>query len=399
MSKVVCPYCFEKFSNSEVEFQCLNPICKKEDKKLMKFWGSDYAKIIGKVTGKPLKPSGGLFGLRFGVPNSAMCPDCGRESFLMICPKCHNLIPKDMVKKGGYIISIIGAKSSGKTNYITTLINELKTKGRFLGISIIPEICTEKSEYNTENHYTNDFFNTLYKKGKCPDPTDVIDEKNRVPLIYVLNNKETGISIYLVFYDTAGENFNNPHNIGPNVKFLNESDAVIFLFDTFAIPYVHDKLGIKTPIELPYDGIIANVLSYFKNFTSSEVKKMHFNKPMAMVFSKIDAVLTHEELFADTSFSDLSMEKNSSFISGSGVSLSEFQSISDSLKAVLSEWNETNFVDKISSTYKNAKFFGISSLGGQPDSSNNIKKVKPYRVLDPLVWILSEFKFPLPINK
>lgn len=395
MSKVVCPYCFEKFENTEVEFRCNNPGCKKEkDEKLSKFWEPNT-----QITGKAIIPSSGLFGIKFSVPESAKCADCGKESYLMICPKCHNRIPKEMVKKKGYIISIIGAKSSGKTNYITTLINELFRQGRYLGnIGTIAANVAEKPEYNTQQRYEKDFFDTLYRKGKCPESTDVIDERNKIPLIYELRQKK-GKSIYLVFYDTAGENFNDPNNIGPNVKFLNESDAVIFLFDTFAIPYVHDKLGIKTPIELPYNGIIANVLSYFTNFTSSEIRHAHFSKPMALVFSKIDAVLTNEEMFADTSFSELSMEKNSSFISGNGVSLSEFQSISDSLKAVLSEWNETNFVDTISNAYKNAKFFGISSLGGQPDSSNNIKKVRPYRVLDPLVWILSELKFPLPINK
>lgn len=395
MSKVVCPYCFEKFENTEVEFRCNNPGCKKEkDEKLSKFWEPNT-----QITGKAIIPSSGLFGIKFSVPESAKCTDCGKESYLMICPKCHNRIPKEMVKKKGYIISIIGAKSSGKTNYITTLINELFRQGRYLGnIGTIAANVAEKPEYNTQQRYEKDFFDTLYRKGKCPESTDVIDERNKIPLIYELRQKK-GKSIYLVFYDTAGENFNDPNNIGPNVKFLNESDAVIFLFDTFAIPYVHDKLGIKTPIELPYNGIIANVLSYFTNFTSSEIRNAHFSKPMALVFSKIDAVLTNEEMFADTSFSELSMEKNSSFISGNGVSLSEFQSISDSLKAVLSEWNETNFVDTISNAYKNAKFFGISSLGGQPDSSNNIKKVRPYRVLDPLVWILSELKFPLPINK
>lgn len=395
MSKVVCPYCFEKFENTEVEFRCSNPGCKKEkDEKLSKFWEPRT-----QITGKAIKSSGGFLGLKFSVPESAKCADCGRESYLMICPKCHNRIPKEMVKNKGYIISIIGAKSSGKTNYITTLINELFRQGRFLGnIGTIAANVAEKPEYNTQQRYEKDFFDTLYRKGKCPESTDVIDERNKIPLIYELRQKK-GKSIYLVFYDTAGENFNDPNNIGPNVKFLNESDAVIFLFDTFAIPYVHDKLGIKTPIDLPYNGIIANVLSYFTNFTSTEISNAHFSKPMALVFSKIDAVLSNEEQFADTSFSDLSMENNSSFISGNGVSLSEFQSISDSLKTVLSEWNETNFVDTISNTYKNAKFFGISSLGGQPDSSNNIKKVKPYRVLDPLVWILSELKFPLPINK
>ena len=120
---------------------------------------------------------------------------------------------------------------------------------------------------------------------------------------------------------------------------------------------------------------------------------------MALVFSKIDAILNNDDLFADTSIAGMSMESNSSFLSGSGVSLSEFDSISNSLQGALMAWDESNFVSTIRNNYKNAKYFGISALGGQPDTANKIQKVRPYRVLDPLVWILSQFKYSLPINK
>ena len=105
------------------------------------------------------------------------------------------------------------------------------------------------------------------------------------------------------------------------------------------------------------------------------------------------------EIIADTSIAGMSMESNSSFLSGSGVSLSEFDSISNSLQGALMAWDESNFVSTIRNNYKNAKYFGISALGGQPDTANKIQKVRPYRVLDPLVWILSQFKYSLQINK
>ena len=80
------------------------------------------------------------------------------------------------------------------------------------------------------------------------------------------------------------------------------------------------------------------------------------------------------------------------------MSLVEFDGISASLEGAVGAWDEGNFIQVIRNNYKNAKYFGISALGEDP-VSNSVQKVKPFRVLDPLVWILSEFKFPLPITK
>ena len=45
------------------------------------------------------------------------------------------------------------------------------------------------------------------------------------------------------------------------------------------------------------------------------------------------------------------------------------------------------------------KFFGFSALGKNPGLDNHITDIHPYRVLDPLVWILDQFKYPLLKNK
>lgn len=306
-----------------------------------------------------------------------------------------------MVKEKGYIISIIGARSSGKTNYITTLINELFHYGHCLGnIGTTASAVANKPENNTQERYERDFFNIMYKNSKCPPQTDINDPKNRIPLIYELGQQGKS-PIYLVFYDTAGENFANPKNIASNVKFLNQSDAVIFLLDTFSIPYVHDKLKSQmglSDIELKYDKIITNLITHFEEGDTS-VRDAHYKKPMALVFSKIDAILKNEELFQNTAIPGMSLERNSSFLDGSGVNLSDIDSVSDGIRAGLNSWNEQNFINQMENHYKNVKYFGISALGGMPDRTGSINNLRPYRVLDPLVWILHQFKYSLPIVK
>lgn len=390
MSNIVCPYCFEEFKRSEVMFRCGNEDCKKEKDEEM----SDFWKVPMNLTPAINNNLGTLARLMNKMPDSAVCPECGHKAYDTICPHCHNKIPKDMVEKKGYIISIIGARSSGKTNYITVLIDQLRRNGNKLGnLGILASSVAENRNDCTQVRYQHDFYDVLFKNGTCPAQTRIDDRKSKIPLIYTIHQKEVQPT-YLVFYDTAGENFNDPKNINKHVKFLDESDAVIFLLDTFSINYVHEKLNIKDDIELPYDIIINNIVDHF-NQGDKEKRKAHFSKPMAFAFSKIDAILQNADVFGQTSIPNMSIDQNSPYLSGGGVRMDDIDSVSDSIKSALQSWNETNFLNVVDESYKNYKFFGFSALGKSPDKNNQIKDIQPYRVLDPLVWILDQFGYPL----
>ena len=328
MRKIVCPFCFHNFKRSEVEFRCGNGRCTKmRDPELEKFWGvkietgininlqkSFPALILNKVAS--------AFNT---MPRSPKCPKCGEKSYLPICPHCHNPIPNDMIKKKAYIISIIGAKASGKTTYITTLINELQHHLCNLGdLGTTAVNITDEKDYYTQKRYEDDFFRPLYIDKKCSTGgTDIIGPKSKIPLIYKLTNQNK--NIYLVFYDTAGENFVTTDQIARNVQFLKESDAAIFLLDSFGIPFVHDKLNLKNDIiESRYNVIVDILLSYFLKYESPKRRNAHFKKPIALVFSKIDAILANEEKFEDTALAGLSIPNNSNYLDGSPIMLSEF---------------------------------------------------------------------------
>ena len=146
MSKIVCPYCFETFDQSDVMFRCTNSLgcARVKDSALTKYWGA------APEEGLSFKPGFSLGNILGGVPKSAKCPKCNRATSSLVCPHCHNQLPRRLVEKKGYIISIIGSTSSGKTNYIATLINQLQANGIHLdhvGVmlsTIAPTSRTEK---------------------------------------------------------------------------------------------------------------------------------------------------------------------------------------------------------------------------------------------------------------
>ena len=398
MSKVVCPYCFEKFKKSEVKFRCSNYSgnCSDiEDAAMKAFWGEQ-------VKDKPVLDHGSTISSLLGtMPKSAKCK-CGNISYKTICPQCHNELPSEMVENGGFIISIIGARSSGKTNYITTLINELRHLGHCVEIGIYDTCVGRKPDEYTSARYDTDFYNKLYKNSECHAQTDVNDVRSKIPLIYKLFSTTKKKHGYLVFYDTAGENFTDTKAIATNAKFLQNSDAIIFLVDTFSIPYVHEKLRSNYrlgEIELLYDKIVSSVIHYFDNNVSRDEKKKHYSKPIALTFSKIDAILKNEDLFLDTSLSGINLNANSQYLSDNYYLLDDVESVSNGICGGLTSWNETQFIENIKAHYgDNAKYFGISALGNMP-AGNTIKNLKPYRTMDPLIWILYKLKFPLPIKK
>lgn len=397
MSKIVCPYCFETFDQSDVMFRCT--CVKMKDPALTKYWG------VAPEEGFSFKPGFSLGNILGGVPKSAKCPKCNRATSSLVCPHCHNQLPRRLVEKKGYIISIIGATSSGKTNYIATLINQLQANGIHLdhvGVMLstiaptsrIEKIDERDVEVNSITRYELDFYNYIFAKKTCPPQTAVGEGRSKYPIIVELSQKNK-TPLHLVFYDTAGENFNIARNIEANVQYMLRSDAFIFLLDTAEIPFVRDRLN-KGPVKLKYDAIVNSVKDFFEGHPDS---RKFFKKPIAFTFNKIDLILKNQELFRDSSIPNMTWENNSSFLDGSGVNMSEMDSISNGIKSALCEcWGESNFVVSMESFYKNLKFFGVSGLGEDP-TLDKITNLRPYRVLDPLVWILKEFNYSLPIYK
>lgn len=396
MEKIVCPYCFEEFQRCDVMFRCGNSSCdgKAKDDALSQFWRVD------RIMPPALDNELGTWGrMRDKMPDQATCPTCGRTAYNTICPVCHNVIPKEMVERKGKIISIIGARSSGKTNYITVLIDQLKKNGRKLGpgFGMLASTVADRKDDRTAIKYKTDFYDVLFTNHTVPAATAISDRKSKVPLIYTIRQDNLKERLHLVFYDTAGENFNDPSMIEENAEFLKRSDAVIFLLDTFSIPYVHDKLGMTSEIEHPIEEIIENINGYFSERVDKRTKEEFFRKPVAFAFSKFDALLRHEAEFGDMCLPGISLDQNSAFLDGRGVDFDDMRMVSEGIKAALTGdeyWAEGNFAS-CAGDYKNHLFFGFSSLGKDPEGDGTIKDIKPYRVLDPIVWALGQLGYPL----
>ena len=403
MSKIItCPYCYNKFENDDVEYQCENiersvdgtPKCPEEaDERFNDHWGIPVESRHF-FKGKP-------FGLFSSEPKPSKCDKCGKQSSRFVCPHCHNWLPTDMIKDGAEIISIVGAPNSGKTVYFFNLMRQLQKKASSLGISVTVQDEGPDPTKKTSVIYKG-MVEKMYENNELPPKTPVIEGERPIPLIFKVSNekagKKGGKSIYIVFYDTPGEAFQDREQMDRMADHVSNSAGILLFIDPYNIKKLTGTLQsaskekIVTGSELENENVLNSLLQKVKEKESED-------KPFAIVFSKIDAVL--DGLSAERAgglATILDLDRNSSFLKTKKFNLSEIDQISNALEEMSEEWDVEYIKSQVNEKYKeeNIKMFAVSSLGSQPKDSR-ITNLNPYRVMDPLIWILYKIGFDIPI--
>ncbi len=360
--KYVCPSCFEKQPLNEIQYICTNT---KQD-----------ANCFNAIEGRPFTPN--------GKSKNPKCDTCGQTLSVKVCPKCGFELPMSVGKSKDYPVAIIGAKESGKSNYVAVLINQLKNDvGRAFNCSLYAT-----GGDKTIKRYSSEFYEPLYRKKMCVRGTD----GGRVePLIYSLLFNKKGFfgknkAVSLTFFDTAGENLNSQAQMSTHNRYLSHAAGIILLLDPLQLPYVRTALQDKIP--LPQENEDTNtILSRTISIIRSENKLTDLSKkidiPIAIAFTKIDAV---DELIDAASC----LKNESSHIRKGHFSKIDFNDSNLEMQSLVDKWVGAELYQQVSTQFKTFAFFGLSALGSNPDESLNIPRFRPFRVTDPFLWILSE---------
>ncbi len=409
MSKtILCPYCSRTFQNSDAVYQCTNKelrssgdeVCPSvPDQKLSDFWmeeGVPYKRFYR-------KPVFGLFG---STARAATCPNCGQASRRLCCPHCHNALPPEMVEEGSEIISIIGDRSSGKTVYFVSLIHQLRDEGYKLDIvDVNPQDISHDEKSRTSTIYEK-MASDMFDNGVLPKQTRAV---RPAPMIFRISTKKKGKKggrdIYLVFYDTAGEIFRDVNRMEEVANYLMDSAGVILLVDPYTMPALRKTLVEAKILEEDY--VKANPVVVFdkvREMLSRSGRKNLLNKPIAITFSKIDAVVhALEDTGSSYQVSGVDLEHDSSFKRTKVLNLSEIDQISEQLQSVAEQrWGagQLNAAAVANFGAENVRLFAVSALGCTPTSDGSLPELQPYRVMDPLVWILHKMGgFNIPVKQ
>lgn len=373
LAKDLCPFCFDYFRVAEAPFRCVNSTgCKKEiDPVLQKSWN------IGTVQGKISAAS--------GYSRSHKCSECQYPTSKKICPHCHLELPHTLGDYESFVISIVGAKSSGKSHYFPTLIEFLRnTAGPDLGFTI------QAVGDDTMERYNEDYRKPLLEQKQTLDPTrsGLSDTRSKLPLVFHLkfykrfdDQRRVNTKVLtLAFFDTAGEDLNSQDTMSFVNKYIYRSNGIILLLDPLQLVPVRDQLGNGAALpdrHAETSDIISRLDTLIHSGTNLSVDK-HIGIPIAVALSKFDAV----EGLVDP---QLHVRQNSSHMGK--FDLGDFRTVDGEVQALIDQWGAGYVLEQVKSAFKTSGFFAFTALGSAPQGIK-INSIKPRRVADAFIWLL-----------
>ncbi len=314
------------------------------------------------------------------------CLNCTRAKKDLVCPETLKqgnpyVIPMRCTASNGIPIALVGAKASGKSNYIGVLVNEIRKRMTSSFDCSITMNCNPVSK----DLYDENYARPLFKEKMQISATDSGDLP---PMIFPIDFS-SGKQVTLTFYDTAGENFDSEDSMLQFTGYLAHAKGIILLIDPLQVTEIRQQLEGKIPLpEQNRDAIdiLDRVIYNIESFTNNSKKP--FDMPIALAFTKIDAL----EGFEDILPQDSCLRYDSEYLDRGVFIKEEFETTQRAMETLIENFLEMNAeLNAKLKRFKTHALFGVSALGSMPDVNGQILNgVKPRRVLDPLLWLLAE---------
>ena len=365
MAKFVCPYCIRSYNLKKVFYVC--PDC-------------GETAVPDRLEKEPVKcKKSGCHGLA----TQRKCPQCGGD------------IPKMALETPNLPFSIVGVSNSGKTNYITVMLQELSR-----GSSGIRLALGAQNNETKDHQYEN--YKRIYEDHIPPESTA---GGERMPQIWYIKNlfrkRGNNVPTYtFTIFDGAGEDHeNNLDRSSPVCRYIETSKAIILTLDPLILSSIR-KGGIVDDNTMKNSlagdtgeiknaaNVINSVATYIKSARGIKETKI-LQIPIAVVLTKFDTIINH------SSFSEEAVIKKPSLNVRNGkISMEAIKQVDEEIRAWLCEIGESSFIDALTSNFKEFFFFGVSSYGNPPQGTARLcDEIKPHRVLDPILWLFKKARF------
>ncbi|MDR1639300.1 MAG: hypothetical protein LBT59_06360 [Clostridiales bacterium] len=373
MPSILCPFCFYEFPEGELLYHCLD--C-----------GAD-------IKASDLK--------RSEIAKKAIVcrtPAChARNVYIKHCPYCNNELPEALFDTHNLSFSLIGSSGSGKTNYITVLLNEQSKRSQKLRIHLNPITHETKETFSSNRE-------SIYTKKLPLSATSPGSER---PSIWIIGNGNRNLKYLLNIFDGAGETHNDllSETARRDSRYIEHSKAVIFVIDPLRFTGLRelannidpDKSSRSSAFATEEENsafIIGNTANLLRRGLKIDTnKKIDMN--IAIVISKID-------LFLEACFQGKTLFNESPHARNGCFTQQDCDEVDRELTDWLSDNGEDEFINALEQNFyfrksafkrKKCYLFGISAFGGAPLADGTLPEVHPHRVMDPLLWLLAQQDF------
>lgn len=372
MKKIKCPYCYGIHDLNSIMMKCSYNIPGQAKQCVGNVQKDNYGFIAPKDKPRCLKCN---------VARKSIYCSVGRQK---------REIPNDFLLGENFSVALIGAKASGKSNYIAVLINEIRKK-MAASFNCSLNICASEE---SKSLYDSFYYKPLFVDGHIIDANAKDEMPPLICPLRFMNNRNEIVNIAtLTFYDTAGENLNSTGDILINNRYIPNADGIIILLDPLQMPTIRAKLQGK--MDLPAQNtdpveILSRVSKIIRDVKNIKGK---IKIPIALAFTKIDVLDEYGILRED------SVLKTESEHLQRGVFVqSDFEAVNIEIRDLLDNFVDQEIIQQLKN-FETYSLFGLSALGSSPKGRNIVNPIKPRRVLDPLLWIFSQKKYIKKVKK
>lgn len=408
--KPACPSCYRALPTDGVRLRCSSGKCTPE------YHAEGTAEIGFERLVTPTWNRQIPQGQTALTPQSGYCMTCSEASSQEVCPFCYGDIPNEWRHGDIVKLTVAGARGAGKSVYITVLIETLRRFATAMGWSM------GYATGSTKNVFEREYYEPTFGKNRLIQGTrglDSADAYQRDPMVWRINKGGTNKPLYIVIRDVAGEELEGAAQPVKKFEYFERADLTVFLFDPMrldnvvhllngVIPTVDEKrLGTTAQGVLPcllaqmneYSGLFAMVVAKFDAIQQLTVAdNVHVNaiaNPAAM-FNR-DNTFVSPAVFKrkNTENASKPAEGGTQVISTERFTY-ECELLDQEIRSLLGALNEQALTQQVENTlgYRRVpiRHFAVSSLGDTPEHENQltVRGISPFRVLDPLLWVLME---------
>jgi len=389
MFKVKCPHCYATIDRRELWFVCAGHPEAGYEKCEKRFNArrqnqTGYRVEMYPAFG-PARPLWRSPGRWWRSPRTARCPACNGQTGQHLCPKCNTPLPPGFGRGRSPLIAIVGARSTGKTVYLTVLTHRLRTalNARFQA-DVLPFGDDVVDWLNTNQRL-------LFEEGDLPEFTQQPDGRSE-PLIFVWRRRRGRLrrrirNDVLSLLDTPGESLST-RTRADELQYLGNVDAVIVLLDPLSLSGLRQKIKLDAGTPIAEE----NALQVLSQVTGALRRRegipedKPIDKPIAVAFAKVDLLRDHlgeDHPIFRSEIEDPWYDETAG------------DAVHKSMRELLLGWEASGIDIHLSTNYATHRYFALSSLGRQPNyAANKIsgEGVSPQRVTDPLEWLLHHYR-------
>ena len=370
-SAAVCPHCLRELKLSGMKFYCVPDEDNRHEVKLS---------FVDKLKG------------RLPVCKRKFCRNHGLTIREAVCKNCGEPLPPQILFHDKYLsFCAVGVSGAGKSSYMTTLLHELKYSGLPWVLQAMDVDTTQRAQLNEQYVYEERHCLQGTTSGVSPKPQ----------LWTILDNSKKGEKIptyALTIYDGAGEDCEHIDYTPLDSKisrYLSGAKMLLIMFDPLLLSSVR--------IEIPHETLNASMATERQTSAPANMVSMvnslanyirrncnippgkRIDRRAAVVLTKLDALTEMLNGFA----SGATILKESPHVQSRAFVQSDSEMVDLEIRDWLTRQGETAFLGAIDANFKDVRVFGVSSFGRPPDMHKRLAKVRPHRVLDPLMWLLA----------